>query len=38
MFQDVKVPKENRIGDDGFGFTFAMKTLSGGASASPPRP
>lgn len=30
MFQDVIVPKENRIGDDGFGFTFAMKTLSGG--------
>ncbi len=30
MFQDVKVPKENRIGDDGFGFTFAMKVLSGG--------
>jgi alkylation response protein AidB-like acyl-CoA dehydrogenase len=30
MFQDVKVPKANRIGDDGFGFTFAMKTLSGG--------
>ena len=30
MFQDVKVPKENRIGVDGFGFTFAMKTLSGG--------
>ena len=30
MFSDVKVPKENRIGDDGFGFTFAMKTLSGG--------
>lgn len=30
MFQDVKVPKENRVGDDGFGFTFAMKTLSGG--------
>lgn len=29
-FQDVIVPKENRIGDDGFGFTFAMKTLSGG--------
>ena len=29
-FTDVKVPKENRIGDDGFGFTFAMKTLSGG--------
>ncbi|MBX3254008.1 MAG: acyl-CoA dehydrogenase [Chitinophagaceae bacterium] len=30
MFQDVKVPKVNRIGDDGFGFTFAMKTLAGG--------
>jgi alkylation response protein AidB-like acyl-CoA dehydrogenase len=30
MYQDVKVPKENRIGADGFGFTFAMKTLSGG--------
>jgi len=30
MFTDVKVPKENRIGDDGFGFKFAMKTLSGG--------
>ncbi|MAC16800.1 MAG: acyl-CoA dehydrogenase [Flavobacteriales bacterium] len=30
MFQDVKVPKANRIGDDGFGFKFAMKTLSGG--------
>lgn len=30
LFNDVKVPKENRIGDDGFGFTFAMKTLSGG--------
>mgnify|MGYP001451773391 FL=1 len=30
MFQDVKVPKENRIGEDGFGFTFAMKTLGGG--------
>jgi alkylation response protein AidB-like acyl-CoA dehydrogenase len=29
-FSDVRVPKENRIGDDGFGFTFAMKTLSGG--------
>src|SRR4029078_7737085 len=29
-FQDVKVPKENRIGDDGFGFRFAMKTLEGG--------
>lgn len=30
MFNDVKVPKENRIGDDGFGFTFAMSTLNGG--------
>lgn len=30
LFNDVKVPKENRIGDDGFGFTFAMKTLEGG--------
>jgi alkylation response protein AidB-like acyl-CoA dehydrogenase len=30
MFNDVKVPKSNRIGEDGFGFTFAMKTLSGG--------
>ncbi len=30
MFHDVKVPKENRIGDDGFGFKFAMKTLAGG--------
>ena len=30
MFQDVKVPKENRVGEDGFGFKFAMKTLSGG--------
>ncbi len=29
-FTDVKVPKENRIGDDGFGFNFAMKTLNGG--------
>lgn len=29
-FQDVKVPKENRIGNDGFGFKFAMKTLAGG--------
>ena len=29
-FNDVKVPKENRIGEDGFGFKFAMKTLSGG--------
>ncbi len=30
MFQDVKVPKENRIGEDGFGFKFAMKLLEGG--------
>ncbi len=30
IFNDVKVPKENRIGEDGFGFKFAMKTLSGG--------
>ncbi len=30
MFTDMKVPKENRIGDDGFGFTFAMSTLNGG--------
>ena len=30
MFTDVKVPKENRIGNDGFGFKFAMKTLAGG--------
>lgn len=29
-FTDVKVPKENRIGADGFGFKFAMKTLAGG--------
>lgn len=29
-FNDVKVPKENRIGEDGFGFKFAMKTLAGG--------
>ena len=29
-FTDVKVPKENRIGEDGFGFRFAMKTLEGG--------
>jgi alkylation response protein AidB-like acyl-CoA dehydrogenase len=29
-FSDVVVPKENRIGEDGFGFTFAMKTLAGG--------
>ena len=30
MFQDVKVPKANRIGEAGFGFKFAMKTLAGG--------
>jgi len=30
MYQDVKVPKANRIGEDGFGFKFAMKVLSGG--------
>jgi alkylation response protein AidB-like acyl-CoA dehydrogenase len=30
MFNDVKVPKENRIGAEGFGFKFAMKTLAGG--------
>lgn len=30
MFTDVKVPKENRIGEDGFGFSFAMKLLDGG--------
>jgi len=30
MFTDAKVPKENRIGDDGFGFSFAMKVLAGG--------
>jgi alkylation response protein AidB-like acyl-CoA dehydrogenase len=30
MFQDVKVPKANRIGEDGFGFSFAMTTLNGG--------
>src|SRR6266496_1986777 len=29
-FNDVKVPKENRVGEDGFGFKFAMRTLSGG--------
>ena len=29
-FNDVKVPKENRLGEDGFGFKFAMKTLDGG--------
>jgi len=30
LFNDVRVPKENRIGEDGFGFRFAMKVLSGG--------
>jgi alkylation response protein AidB-like acyl-CoA dehydrogenase len=30
LLTDVKVPKENRVGEDGFGFTFAMKTLAGG--------
>ena len=30
LFNDVKVPRENRIGEDGFGFRFAMKVLSGG--------
>jgi alkylation response protein AidB-like acyl-CoA dehydrogenase len=30
LFNDVKVPKENKIGEDGFGFRFAMKTLAGG--------
>jgi len=30
LFSDVRVPKENRIGEDGFGFKFAMKTLEGG--------
>jgi len=30
LFNNVKVPKENRIGEDGFGFKFAMKTLAGG--------
>ena len=30
LFNDVKVPKENRIGEDGFGFKFAMQTLNGG--------
>ncbi|MEL7021202.1 MAG: acyl-CoA dehydrogenase family protein [Bacteroidota bacterium] len=30
MYNDVKVPKENRIGPDGFGFKFAMKVLAGG--------
>ncbi len=30
MYNDVKVPKENRVGEEGFGFKFAMKTLAGG--------
>ena len=30
MFTDVKVPKENRISEDGFGFNFAMAVLNGG--------
>lgn len=30
QFNNVKIPKENRLGEDGFGFKFAMKTLSGG--------
>jgi alkylation response protein AidB-like acyl-CoA dehydrogenase len=30
MFTDIKVPKENRIGEDGFGFKFAMQVLNGG--------
>lgn len=30
MFTDVKIPKENRLGEDGFGFKFAMQTLTGG--------
>ncbi len=30
LFNDVKVPKENRIGEDGFGFSFAMNVLNGG--------
>jgi alkylation response protein AidB-like acyl-CoA dehydrogenase len=30
LFSNVKVPKENRIGEDGFGFKFAMRTLAGG--------
>jgi alkylation response protein AidB-like acyl-CoA dehydrogenase len=30
IFEDVRVPKENRIGEDGFGFNFAMRTLNGG--------
>jgi len=30
VFNDVIIPKENRVGEDGFGFKFAMKTLAGG--------
>jgi len=30
LFNDVRVPKENRVGEEGFGFTFAMKVLAGG--------
>ncbi|GGF32436.1 acyl-CoA dehydrogenase [Echinicola rosea] len=30
MFNDVKVPQENRVGEDGFGFTYAMHSLDGG--------
>ncbi len=30
LFNEVRVPKKNRIGEEGFGFTFAMKTLAGG--------
>ena len=30
LFNDVKVPRENLIGEEGFGFTFAMRTLNGG--------
>ena len=30
ILNDVRVPKENRLGDEGFGFSFAMKTLAGG--------
>jgi alkylation response protein AidB-like acyl-CoA dehydrogenase len=33
MFTDCKVPKENRIGEDGFGFKFAMKLLEGGRNS-----
>ena len=33
MFTDCKVPRENRIGEDGFGFKFAMKLLEGGRNS-----